>query len=1263
MILRILTLAILMASTTEAFYEAPDDCDWDFIEEERGFAGGVSLTCHLSAINSHLEKTNFSVIPTDGTRKLTVKCKETSLSSLEVRGFANLHHLEELVIDSCRLEHIPALAFDGLTRLKSLKIHTLFANEFSMASESLAGLTSLQNLDLSGNGIRSMPPDELCHLPSLTSLNLSNNQMGSLADLGLLTSNCRLLRLEHMDLSSNEITTLHSYILNEYWPQLKTLSLKNNFVRHVESSQESNFKCSLNYFDLSNNQINSLPAKMLHKCHSLKTVNMANNTLTVLDSGFFDNLKRLERLDLSGNRLATLTGRQTRDLINLVTLDLSNNQISLLVESSMTFESMASTLQILKLNNNRLKTIEAKVFTSLANLKELDLSYNELALIDKQTLNGLTRLTHLVLAQNDINSLHEEAFNFVPEILVLDLSHNKLRQSPGALKSLTKLQTLDLSFNGLEDLTEASFLELSTLWRLQLNGNSISNISKSLLTQLHSLQILDLSSNIITEVQSGSFDANQKLRALRLDSNNLSAMDGLFGQLSNLMWLNVSTNSILHFDYSLLPTSLRWLDISHNLIQELGNYFDLNTELALTEMDVSFNKIAQLGPHNIPDSIESLLVNDNKISQIVPYTFFKKTKLIKVDLTVNALQTIDRNALRLSSDVRQLPDFYLTGNPIECDCEMVWFKSINSGSTLQNYPIVKDIESIYCRLVYTRQQTFIPLVEAKNEQFLCPYTTHCFALCQCCDFDACDCEMTCPDNCTCYHDASWSKNIAECSSAGFQDLPDQLPMDATEVFLDGNLFPELDSHTFIGRKNLKKLHLNHSQIHTIHNKTFNGLKSLQVLHLEGNLLKSLKGYEFEALSGLRELYLEGNLLETIHKGTFKFLRSLEVLHLDGNRLMDFPAWELAFNPLLLTVKLAENLWTCECEFVQRFRAYMNVYGDIVQDGKRIECVSNEAEIQSESILESDFCIEDIEELDKFHIVETTEDYLPLLAATLATFAFVLLILLAVFVYRNTLKVWLHAKYGVRVFDASSKNQDLEKNDVKPYHFDAYLTYSPKDDAFTREIIAAGLEQESNYKLCLHHRDLVHNQVYLADTIIQATEASKRTILVLSENFLKSEWSRFDYKSGLHQALRADRKKLIVIMLGDVATRDIDPDLRLYLKTSHVLQWGESRFWEKLKYALPDHKKIKNLGSQNSGHSSVVSSTTSVLSSVASSHQNQLQNQIYHQPRYATHQRPTSTVMNNNHHIYNMPGNPGQQQFYGGSIYGSTLAQQPAAVHI
>ena len=1356
MIVRILTLAFLAFMTlaasfpaVEAGYEAPDDCEWNFINEESGFAGGVSLTCHLSAINSHLEKTNFSVIPIEFTRKLTVKCKEPTKSNLDARGFVSLgSHLEELVIDSCRLEHIPAMAFDGLTRLKSLKIQTRFANEFSMASEALAGLTSLQHLDLSGNGLRSMPPDELCHLPSLTSLNLSNNQMGSVADLGLLTSNCRLLRLESLDLSANEITTLHSYMLSEYWPQLKVLDLKNNFVRHVESIESPGInKCSLNYFDLGNNQINTLPSKMLQNCHELKSVSLANNSLPSLDVGFFDNLKRLERLDLSGNRLSvSLTGRQTRDMVSLVHLDLSSNQLSILVESARIFESMSSTLQVLKLNNNRLKTIEPKVFQNLVNLKELDMSQNELAVLEKETLSGLQRLTHLHLSHNDLNSLHNDAFVSVPEVLVLDLSQNKFRLAPVALKSLGKLQTLDLSFNGLETLKNASFLDISSLWRLQLNSNNIGNVSKSLFAKLNSLQILDLSSNIISMVEEGSFDDNQKLRAVRLDSNSLTRIEDLFGKLSDLMWLNVSSNSITNFDYVLLPTSLRWLDISHNLISNLGNYFDLNSELALAEMDVSFNKLNQLGPHNIPDSIETLLVNDNQISQIVPYTFFKKTRLIKVDLTVNNLQNIDRNALRLSSDVTRLPNFYLTGNPIECDCEMVWFKSINSGSTLQNYPIVKDIESIYCRLVYTRQQTFIPLVEARNEQFLCPYTTHCFALCQCCDFDACDCEMTCPDNCTCYHDSSWSKNIAECSSSGFHDLPDQLPMDATEVFLDGNILPILDSHTFIGRKNLQILHLNHSQIHSIHNRTFNGLKSLKILHLEGNELTSLKGYEFEALSNLKELYLEENLLTTIHNATFKFLRSLEILHLDGNRLIDFPAWQLAFNPLLVTAKLAENLWSCECDFVQRFRAWMSVYGGKVADAKDIECITNEVAegsqggqlIISSPIQGSGVCLDD-NNYNNDKIVQEkplpiSEDYLPMLAATLAIFAFALLILLAIFVYRNTLKVWLHSKYGVRVFKDNA--DDIENNanaNTVGKHFDAYITYSPKDDVITREVIAAGLENESacpgsrsaSYRVCLHHRDLqaAAHSPYIADTIIQATEASKRTILVLSENFLKSEWSRFDYKSGLHQALRSSsgsgngNKKLIVIMLGDVANRDIDPDLRLYLKTSNVLHWGEARFWDKLKYALPDKKFstgsghnhnncASNNGSGGSTQSSVVSSTTSVMSSMSSNHAGQgaghhhsPQNSgIYQpQPRYtmrlppaagstlsgqqAGHLTPIQHAIyqqqqqleqqhhnNNLHHIYNMPG-PQYHGIYGGSVVSAvspttSINSAPvAAVHI
>ena len=65
----------------------------------------------------------------------------------------------------------------------------------------------------------------------------------------------------------------------------------------------------------------------------------------------------------------------------------------------------------------------------------------------------------------------------------------------------------------------------------------------------------------------------------------------------------------------------------------------------------------------------------------MPYTFFKKSKLKKVDLTVNQVEAIDRNALRLSDLDNQSqvlrPQFLFGGNPIKCDCHMAWFKSIN----------------------------------------------------------------------------------------------------------------------------------------------------------------------------------------------------------------------------------------------------------------------------------------------------------------------------------------------------------------------------------------------------------------------------------------------------------------------------------------------------------------------------------------------------------------------------------------------------------
>lgn len=515
-----------------------------------------------------------------------------------------------------------------------------------------------------------------------------------------------------------------------------------------------------------------------------------------------------------------------------------------------------------------------------------------------------------------------------------------------------------------------------------------------------------------------------------------------------------------------------------------------------------------------------------------------------------------------------------------------------------------DLEGIYCRLLHSSrpQRSYVPLVEATPSNFLCTYETHCFALCHCCDFDACDCEMTCPTNCTCYHDQSWSANIVDCSGASHPNLPERIPMDVTELYLDGAQLGALSSHKFIGRKNLRLLFLNSSGVEIIHNRTFNGLRGLYVLHLEDNRIRTLEGFEFSDLESLRQLYLHNNAITAIQNRTFSALRHLQVLRLDGNRLVDFAVWNLLSDAAQLNaLTLNDNPWSCDCLFLAEFRTALHAAGAKVSDASQLICVTNErdsvvsslpvlmAEVLDGSNRSSDrssdrtsdrsvgLCVSPTPSATTIVQQRVIQDYLPLLVTTLVAFIAVTLLILLVFVYRQPVRVWCHARYGLRLWTAG--NHSAATPDSKL--FDAFLSYSAKDDAFVQQMLATNLEYGSpTYKLCLQHRDCPSGggAYGLSETISQAVDSSRRTVMIISPNFIKAEWCRFEYKSALHQLFGTSRhcqsknkqtKRLIVILIGDVTHKDLDADLKLYLKTNTYLQWGEDGFWDKLRFALPD----------------------------------------------------------------------------------------------
>ncbi|CAN7989271.1 unnamed protein product, partial [Ixodes hexagonus] len=1156
-----------------ARYVAPEDCRWEPLD-----ATGVALSCAVRTLSGGPEPSNFSLIQPGHTARLTVRCDDLLFESDLINGsFGHLSGLRSLTIERCKIETVPSLAFAGLSELRNLSIRTYNTDwgKFSLrlSPDSLSPLRQLVRLDLSRNNMDSLPPSVLCPLVQLVQVNLTRNRFVEVARMGFSETRCSPL-VQKLDAAHNRLRVLSEKGFASL-RQLRELKLDHNQIARADQGALVGLS-RLQNLDMAHNALVALPPRFLQATEKLSELYLRNNSLSALPPGLFSGLDQLTMLDLAHNQLSSgwLGPETLADLTRLTVLDLSHNRLTRLDESS--FRSLHS-LQTLQLQHNLIESIADLAFASLYNLHTLVLSHNRLKSVGMHMFSGLSSVGGLYLDHNRLESLHPDAFHNMSTLQEIILAGNRLSSVPKVVQSLQFLRSLDVADNIIADIQNASYQGLRHLYGLNLMGNHIGNLSQGAFHDLPSLRILNLARNGIQSIEQGTFDDVPDLHALRLDSNFLDDVNGLFSNLHDLIMLNISANRVRWFDYALIPIGLQWLDIHDNQIEALGNYFELESILKLRTLDVSHNRLTDLDSSSLPNGIEIVFLKNNQLRRIQPFTFLGKQNLTRVDLTENKLETLDMTMFRLSEvpSTRPLPQFMVAGNPYLCDCHMEWLQRLGNLDDSRQYPRVIDLADVVCHLSFTRRKATLPLVKAHSSQFLCRYRNHCFALCHCCDFDACDCEMVCPDNCTCYYDQSWNTNIVDCSARAHVAVPKQLPMDVTELYLDGNDIPALSSHTFIGRKNMKVLYLNSSNVQTVQNRTFSGLRTLRVLRLERNRLVTLHGYEFDGLGELKELYLSYNHLTHVNNATFVPLKSLEVLHLDHNYILEMAIWNLQLQPRLNDVRLADNPWSCDCHFAQEFTDFLQNKGaELVRDLFSIQCVHNETSALPLWELNTTSCT-NVSEATTLARHFQVEDLVPLLVVLAALFLLLVCIVVLTFVYRRHLSVWFYTKYGVRMFQRAPAEEEKL--------FDAFVSYSKKDEAFVAQILAPELEcGQPPYRLCLHYRDLPMAGGYLTDAITEAVESSRRTIVILSEHFLKSEWCRYEFKSAHHEVLHSCTHRLVVIFLGRVSYKELDPDIRLWLKSSTFLRWGEKRFWDKLRYAMPDtrHRKPGVPGSRS-----------------------------------------------------------------------------------
>lgn len=1176
-------------------YEAPEFCSWSVDNNE---TSRVSVWCKVRTLNSDVPAnrtpntaaavSSLSGLQAEGTQKLRVECSQVLFfeSFLLAGTFQRLTQLEDLEIEHCKLAQVETGVFRGLRDLKKLSIRShnsqwSSGRHLQLSEGSFDGLKELQSLDLSGNNMRELPERVFCPLVNLNSVNLSDNALSLLlpALLGAEPTDeepakkdveCEVDVIQ-LDVSYNSLTELPSKLSSPRRRRLQHLYVQNNNLSALRASSLAGL-ANLRVLNASSNQLVDLPAVPLREtCRELREVHLRDNQLHEL-ADTFQRLEQLLVLDVARNELVNL-GTSLAGLIRLIVLDLSGNAMTRL--EALAFKDLYS-LQILDLRDNAIASVADDTFLPLYNLHTLNLAGNRLTYIGPSMLNGLFVLNKLTLSLNLLTDIDSRAFRNCSDLKELDLSGNVLTEVPTALTELPFLRTLDLGENRITGFRNGSFKNLHQLTGLRLIDNNIGNVTSDMLWDLVGIQVLNLAKNKVQHVERGAFDRNERLEAIRLDANYLTDVNGVFTALPALLWLNLSDNHLVWFDYAFVPPSLQWLDIHSNFVEKLGNYYEIVDGFHLRTIDVSHNRLTELSALSLPNSAEIFFANNNRITSVAPGIFMEKQNLTRVDLYANELEFLDLMSLRIARGTemdlaRPLPEFYLGGNPFRCDCSMEWLQRVNNMSVGQ-YPRVMDLDDVICRMTHSHTEvTHIPVIEATPSHFLCRYETHCFTTCHCCDFDACDCEMTCPSNCTCYHDQAWSTNVVDCSANNHVTLPARIPMDATEIYLDGNNLRELRNHAFIGRKNMRVLYVNNSNVEYIQNRTFNGLNSLETLYLQENRIKVLRGYEFENLMHLRELYLQNNKISFIGNATFLPLRSLYMLRLDNNRLTSFAMWQLPHNPYLSQMYLANNPWSCRCRFVTHLRTWLQESSHQVLDSGATKCLqvyTEPCEFEQEDDEVSTSASLGIPRL-------LMNDYLPTVIATLIVVLLVIVLAVLAFAYRDNVRLWVFARYGVRLFHKTSQAGVMVREEREKL-YDAYVCYSPKDEEHLVQSLAVALEPR--YALCLHHRDLPARDA----AIVDASEASRRVILVVTRNFLHTEWMRREFRAALHEALHQRTFKVIIIEeLGGLPPEvERDPDLRPYLKTSRRIQWGDKRFWERLKYSMPEVRAENNLYRQN-----------------------------------------------------------------------------------
>ncbi|XP_036072545.1 toll-like receptor 2 isoform X1 [Oryzias melastigma] len=762
----------------------------------------------------------------------------------------------------------------------------------------------------------------------------------------------------------------------------------------------------------------------------------------------------------------------------------------------------------------------------------------------------------LDLSFNNISEVTDDDLRGHAFLRVLDLHGNSLASiHPSAFGSLWSLEELDLSDNQLTVLNHRWFSELGALQQLNLLNNPYRHLGSSLFYGLVRLRVLEFGGPVLEELSRGDLRGVTQLDRLTLRANNLIRYEsGTLAGIWPLGRLTLNLQRPLLTDSSLVSAVLN--DVlspeTHLTLEDI--YMTSKTPIQILR-DTNINRTRHLSLRNCTVSDEAV------VGFLMAINGSPLTSLSIDGLTVTGE---GRWAGANWTDLRSMDEF-LVRNLVLQDV-FTFFLIGNLYFLVQN-------------------QRKISLINAKLFLLSC-YSTRLMKDVQYLDM---------------------SDNLLTDLTLGYMLCNgDDTLTDLRVLNISGNNLKSLSTISRLAARLTKLTHLDISRggycsmpprcswpaplrylnISSAKLTTATPCLSttLEVLDLSNNDLKSFT----VSLPLLRELHLSGNKFLSFPDGRlFPNLQTLtmrvrnkSVLTLEcvlnassdsffqSNTLNLFGGSDLQSYRRLENLQAGQNKFVCSCDFVGFLQLLLKGGGDVVLTDKEdsYHCDSP-LYLQGESVSRVHLSIIVCHQV-LFVSVSCG------VALLLASLVCVLLWRLHAFWYLKMIWAWLKAK-------RSSQQRQRRRNDEGSealISFDAFVSYSEQDASWVENFLVPELEDPSDplqpLTLCLHKRDFLPGQ-WIVDNILSAIERSRRTVFVLSKNFVRSSWCRYELDFSHFRFFDAGGDEAILILLEPMTKDDVPKrfcKLRKLMSSTTYLEWPQEEerreeFWRSLRNAL------------------------------------------------------------------------------------------------